>query len=98
VSDLTGSFRLYKRDRLEKVIAKVQSKGYVFQMELMVLAKSMGYTVAEVPYIACPGRASLAEMRLYNTQREFSTYGCVIKARRTRIEWGRQRGVTRYTS
>jgi dolichol-phosphate mannosyltransferase len=49
VSDLTGSFRLYKRDVLEKVITKVQSKGYVFQMELMVLAKSMGYSVAEVP-------------------------------------------------
>lgn len=49
VSDLTGSFRLYKKDVLAKVIAKVQSKGYVFQMELMVLAKSMGYTVAEVP-------------------------------------------------
>lgn len=49
VSDLTGSFRLYKKDVLDKVIAKVQSKGYVFQMELMVLAKSMGYNVAEVP-------------------------------------------------
>lgn len=49
VSDLTGSFKLYKKDVLEKVIAKVQSKGYVFQMELMVLAKSMGYTVAEMP-------------------------------------------------
>ncbi|KAE9370164.1 glycosyltransferase family 2 protein [Stipitochalara longipes BDJ] len=49
VSDLTGSFRLYKKDVLQEVIAKVQSKGYVFQMELMVLAKSMGYTVAEVP-------------------------------------------------
>jgi dolichol-phosphate mannosyltransferase len=34
---------------LQEVIAKVQSKGYVFQMELMVLAKSMGYSVAEVP-------------------------------------------------
>jgi dolichol-phosphate mannosyltransferase len=34
---------------LQDVISKVQSKGYVFQMELMVLAKSMGYTVAEVP-------------------------------------------------
>jgi dolichol-phosphate mannosyltransferase len=40
---------LCKKDVLDKVIAKVQSKGYVFQMELMVLAKSMGYTVAEVP-------------------------------------------------
>jgi dolichol-phosphate mannosyltransferase len=49
VSDLTGSFRLYKKDVLQNVITKVQSKGYVFQMELIVLAKSMGYTVAEVP-------------------------------------------------
>ena len=28
---------------LQEVVAKVQSKGYVFQMELMVLAKSMGF-------------------------------------------------------
>ncbi len=50
VSDLTGSFRLYKKDVLAKVISKVQSKAYVSQMELMVvLAKSMGYTIAEVP-------------------------------------------------
>ncbi|PSS22776.1 glycosyltransferase family 2 protein [Amorphotheca resinae ATCC 22711] len=49
VSDLTGSFRLYKKDMLKNVITKVQSKGYVFQMELIVLAKSMGYTIAEVP-------------------------------------------------
>jgi len=49
VSDLTGSFRLYKKDMLQDVITKVQSKGYVFQMELIVLAKSMGYSVGEVP-------------------------------------------------
>jgi dolichol-phosphate mannosyltransferase len=49
VSDLTGSFRLYKKDMLQDVITKVQSKGYVFQMELIVLAKSMGYSIAEVP-------------------------------------------------
>jgi len=49
VSDLTGSFRLYKKDMLHDVITKVQSKGYVFQMELIVLAKSMGYSIAEVP-------------------------------------------------
>jgi dolichol-phosphate mannosyltransferase len=49
VSDLTGSFRLYKKEVLEKVMAKVQSKGYVFQMGLIVLAKSMGYTVAKLP-------------------------------------------------
>ncbi|KAL8828035.1 MAG: hypothetical protein Q9191_002828 [Dirinaria sp. TL-2023a] len=49
VSDLTGSFRLYKRDVLEKVISNTESKGYTFQMELMTRAKAMGYTVAEVP-------------------------------------------------
>jgi dolichol-phosphate mannosyltransferase len=34
---------------LGKAITKVQSKGYVFQMELICLATSMGYTVAEIP-------------------------------------------------
>ncbi|SPO03985.1 probable dolichyl-phosphate beta-D-mannosyltransferase [Cephalotrichum gorgonifer] len=49
VSDLTGSFRLYKKSVLEKVISSTESKGYSFQMEMMVRAKAMGYTVAEVP-------------------------------------------------
>lgn len=49
VSDLTGSFRLYKREVLENVIASTKSKGYAFQMELMVRAKGMGYDIAEVP-------------------------------------------------
>ncbi|CAD6592239.1 MAG: hypothetical protein ASARMPREDX12_005903 [Alectoria sarmentosa] len=49
VSDLTGSFRLYKRAVLENVIAQTESKGYTFQMELMVRAKGLGYRVAEVP-------------------------------------------------
>lgn len=49
VSDLTGSFRLYKRSVLERVIASTESKGYTFQMELMVRAKAMGCSVAEVP-------------------------------------------------
>jgi len=49
VSDLTGSFRLYKKAVLEKVIRCTESKGYTFQMEMMVRAKAMGCTVAEVP-------------------------------------------------
>lgn len=32
VSDLTGSFRLYKRDVLSKLITESVSKGYVFQV------------------------------------------------------------------
>ena len=49
VSDLTGSFRLYKREVLENVVASTTSKGYTFQMELMARAKAMGYSVSEVP-------------------------------------------------
>ncbi|KAF9068475.1 glycosyltransferase family 2 protein [Rhodocollybia butyracea] len=46
VSDLTGSFR---RVELRHIISVTQSKGYVFQMEMMVRAKALGYTVGEVP-------------------------------------------------
>ncbi|KAM0720791.1 hypothetical protein Q7P37_003076 [Cladosporium fusiforme] len=49
VSDLTGSFRLYKKEVLQEVIHRTESKGYTFQMEMMVRAKGMGFNVAEVP-------------------------------------------------
>jgi len=32
VSDLTGSFRLYKRKVLEIVISQIETKGYTFRM------------------------------------------------------------------
>ena len=49
VSDLTGSFRLYKKEALVKVIGETKSKGYTFQMEMMVRAKAMGLHVEECP-------------------------------------------------
>ncbi|KAJ3515582.1 hypothetical protein NMY22_g14415 [Coprinellus aureogranulatus] len=49
VSDLTGSFRLYRRPVLQHIISETVSKGYVFQMEMMVRARALGYTVGEVP-------------------------------------------------
>lgn len=49
VSDLTGSYRLYRKPVLQKVISETTSKGYTFQMEMMVRAKAMGCKVAEVP-------------------------------------------------
>jgi len=49
VSDLTGSFRLYRADVLRHIISVTVSKGYVFQMEMMVRARALGYTVGEVP-------------------------------------------------
>lgn len=48
-SDLTGSFRLYKKEVLEKALKSVKSRGYVFQMEIIVRAQYMGYKIEEVP-------------------------------------------------
>jgi dolichol-phosphate mannosyltransferase len=34
---------------LRHIIAETVSKGYVFQMEMMVRARALGYSVGEVP-------------------------------------------------
>ena len=48
-SDLTGSFRLYDRDTILQILPLVQSKGYAFQMEILIHAKKHNKTLAEVP-------------------------------------------------
>ncbi|XP_069025317.1 dolichol-phosphate mannosyltransferase subunit 1 [Embiotoca jacksoni] len=48
-SDLTGSFRLYKKHVLEGLVERCVSKGYVFQMEMIVRARQLNYTIGEVP-------------------------------------------------
>ncbi|KAH8870795.1 putative dolichol-phosphate mannosyltransferase isoform 1 [Schistosoma japonicum] len=47
-SDLTGSFRLYKKEVLQDLVSRCTSRGYVFQMEMIVLASSLGYKIGEV--------------------------------------------------
>ncbi|KAF3628707.1 Dolichol-phosphate mannosyltransferase subunit 1 [Capsicum annuum] len=47
VSDLTGSFRLYQKSALEDIISSCVSKGYVFQMEMIVRASRKGYHIEE---------------------------------------------------
>ncbi|KAL2529669.1 Nucleotide-diphospho-sugar transferase superfamily protein [Forsythia ovata] len=49
VSDLTGSFQLYQKSVIEDVISSCVSKGYVFQMEMIVRASRKGYHIEEVP-------------------------------------------------
>ncbi|WKY04936.1 hypothetical protein Q1695_005723 [Nippostrongylus brasiliensis] len=49
VSDLTGSFRLYRKDVLAVLINESVSKGYVFQMEMMFRASKKGFKIGEVP-------------------------------------------------
>jgi len=49
VSDITGSFRLYKKSRLKHLMSVCESTGYVFQMEMIVRSQQLKYSVAEVP-------------------------------------------------
>jgi len=49
VSDVTGSFRLYRKSVLQTLITATISRGYVFQMEIIVRARVAGMTIAEVP-------------------------------------------------
>ena len=49
LSDLTGSFRLYKRHAFISLVSEVRGRGYVFQMEMMVRARyQFQYKVEEV--------------------------------------------------
>ncbi|POM62710.1 Dolichol-phosphate mannosyltransferase [Phytophthora palmivora] len=49
VTDLTVSFRLYKRDVIEDIMSAIQGLGYVFQMEILVRARQRQYSITEVP-------------------------------------------------
>ncbi|ORM41609.1 putative dolichol-phosphate mannosyltransferase [Babesia sp. Xinjiang] len=52
LSDLTGSFRLYRRTLFETVLRDIESKGYTFQMEIALRAeKQLNARIAEVPII-----------------------------------------------
>lgn len=50
-SDLTGAYRLYKRECLEVLLQQTTSRGYAFQMEVIIRAQYMGMRVAEVPIV-----------------------------------------------
>lgn len=51
ISDVTGSFRLYRKSVLDQLISECQSRGYVFQMEMIVRAVKANYRIAQVPII-----------------------------------------------
>jgi dolichol-phosphate mannosyltransferase len=50
-SDLTGAYRLYRRDALSQLLQQTTSKGYAFQMEVIVRAQYWGFAIAEVPIV-----------------------------------------------
>uniref|UniRef100_A0A5S6QYF8 Dolichol-phosphate mannosyltransferase subunit 1 n=1 Tax=Trichuris muris TaxID=70415 RepID=A0A5S6QYF8_TRIMR len=51
VTDVTGSFRLYKREVLKELMEQSVSKGYVFQVEMIARARALGYSICEIPIV-----------------------------------------------
>ena len=41
-------FRLYKKEVLQKLVESCVSKGFIFQMEMIVRARQLGFTIGEV--------------------------------------------------
>lgn len=53
-SDLTGAFRLYRKRCLVELLQKTTSKGYAFQMEVIVRAQYAGMQIEEVSHALQP--------------------------------------------
>lgn len=63
VNDLTGGFRAWDRDALQRVDpAGCESSGYAFQVEMAWRAERAGYTVAEVPIVFRDRRVGESKM------------------------------------
>ncbi|KAM0672000.1 dolichol-phosphate mannosyltransferase [Ordospora colligata] len=63
ISDVTGSFRLYRTDVLKLLVQKSRCMGYSFQMELICLALRHGFKVSECPIVfheRCRGASKLS--------------------------------------
>ena len=50
-SDLTGSYRVYKKEVLQEMISMVKTKGYSFQMEILIRAWRSGKKIEEQPIV-----------------------------------------------
>ena len=50
-SDLTGSYRLYRKDTLETIINMIRTTGYAFQMEMLIRAWKANKKIEEEPIV-----------------------------------------------
>jgi dolichol-phosphate mannosyltransferase len=63
VNDATGGFKCFRRRALEAVnLAKVQSDGYAFQIEMSFKCWKKGMSIVEIPIIFVDRRAGVSKM------------------------------------
>lgn len=51
ISDMTNSFRLYKRECFQELLGQVKTRGFGFQMEIIVKAQWNKKKIGEVPIV-----------------------------------------------
>ena len=65
VKDMTGGFRLWRRNTLEKMpLDRIRSNGYVFQVEMVYVAHRLGFQFKEVPIYFADRRFGQSKMNL----------------------------------
>jgi dolichol-phosphate mannosyltransferase len=63
VRDVTGGFRLWRRNTLENMpLAEIKSNGYIFQVEMAYVAHKLGYQFQEVPIYFADRRWGTSKM------------------------------------
>lgn len=65
LSDVTGGYRLYRREALLKMpLARVRSNGYIFQVEMAYLAHLTGARFKEIPIYFADRKFGVSKMSL----------------------------------
>jgi dolichyl-phosphate beta-glucosyltransferase len=62
--DTQCGFKAFRRAAAMELFARLETRGFSFDVELLVLAKKLGYRVAELPVIWCnspPSRVRMAQ-------------------------------------
>lgn len=63
--DVTGGFRLWRRETLEKLpLESIRSNGYVFQVEMAYVAYRMGFKFTEIPIYFADRRWGKSKMSI----------------------------------
>jgi len=86
LADATGGFRLWRRETLVGMdfARRIQSDGYVFQVEMASLAHRLGYTVEELPIEFVQRRAGESKMS-WRIQLEAAWRVFQVRARHRRL-------------
>jgi len=65
VQDMTGGFRLWKREVVEAIpLDRIYSSGYVFMVEMLYVAEKMGFKIVEVPIYFAERQYGVSKMDL----------------------------------